>query len=172
MYTTGTATCYQVMAMCSHATYILNGESVSRYVNTYPSTRLVVSKPVMGEDGYYVAPVEGVDHYVVYLNAQLTAYDANGVQIPALAGITGNLGNTTVTEGLDGKIFDAIASAKIVNGLDHKYSYEMVDGALTVYTGRSSNYASGWLTLQVNQYDAENNLLATGIVTVYTFKEP
>ena len=29
MYTTGTATCYKVMAMCSHATYVLNGVETS-----------------------------------------------------------------------------------------------------------------------------------------------
>jgi len=172
MYTTTGVNCYQVMAMCSHATYVLNGEEISRYTNTYPSTKLNVVAPVAGENGYTVTPVDGVDHFVVFLNAQITAYDENGNKIANLAGMTRNLGNTTVTEGLDGKIFDLISSAKIVNGLDHKSGYEMADGALTVYTGSSENYASGWITLQVNQYSAEGKLLATGILTIHTFEEP
>lgn len=171
MYTTGTATCYQVMAMCSHSTYVLNGVETSRYENKYPSTKLSVMKPTAEADGYYVAPVDGVDHYVVFVNAQLTAYDENGVQIPNKSGMTGNLGNHTITEGFDGKIFDLITDATIVNGLDHDYSYEVNGGVLTVYTGRSANYASGWITLQVNQYDAEGTLLATGILTVYTIEK-
>ena len=101
-----------------------------------------------------------------------TVYDENGNKIDNLAGMTRNLGNTTVTENLDGKIFDLISSAKIVNGLDHKSGYEMTDGALTIYTGSSENYASGWITLQVNQYNAEGELLATGNVRVHTFEEP
>ena len=171
MYTTTGKDCYQVMAMCSHATYILNGVEVSRYGNTYPSTKLNIAAPTAGEDGYYVAPVDGVDHYVVSLNAQITAYDANGNQIANLSGMTGNLGQTTVTEGFDGKIFDLISSAKIINGTDHNYSYEMNEGDLTVYTGKTSNYASGWITLQVNQYDADGSLLATGNLRVYTIEE-
>ena len=171
MYTTNGKDCYQVMAMCSHATYVLNGEEVSRYTNTYPSTKLTIVAPTAGDDGYYVTPVDGVASYVVALNAQITAYDKNGNKIANLSGMTGNLGSTTVTEGFDGKIFDLIKSAKIVNGLDNNYSYKLNNGALTVYTGKSSNYASGWFTLQVNQYDAEGNLLATGITTVYEIKE-
>lgn len=171
MYTTNGATCYQIMALCSHATYVLNGVETSRTANTYSSTKLTVVAPTAGADGYYVAPVEGVASYVVSLNAQITAYDANGNKIANKAGLTGNLGSTTVAEGFDGKLFDLVKSAKIVNGLNHSYSYEMNDGELTVYTGKSSNYASGWITLQVNQYDAEGNLLATGSIRVYEIKE-
>ena len=172
MYTTGTATCYQVMGMCSHATYMLNGVEVSRYDNQYPSTRLTKIDPVAGADGYYVAPTAGVDHYVVYVNSQLTAYDENGVKIANKAGMTWNLGKETITSGFDGKIFDTITSATIVNDVADELGYDMTNGALTIYSGRSDNYASGWVTLQVNQYDANGRLLATGIKTVYTFPEP
>ena len=172
MYTTNGKLCYQVMAMCSHATYMLNGVETSRYENTYSSTELAIADPTKGYDGYYVTPAEGVDHYVVYLNAQLTAYDENGIKIANKAGMTGNLGNFTTTEvDKDKKVFDLVSSASIVNGLDHEYSYDMTDGVLTVYTGRSDNYASGTITLQVNQYDAEGNLLATGSVAVCKFVE-
>ncbi len=172
MYTTGTATCYKVMALCSHATYVLNGTEVSRYNDTYPSTRLTMSAPTAGTDGYYVTPIDGVDHYVVYLNSQLTAYDANGNKIANKAGMTWNLGKETIASSLDGKVFDLITSANIVNDTANDLGYAMNNGELTIYSGRSDNYASGWVTLQVNQYDANGGLLATGITTVHTFAEP
>jgi len=172
MYTTGTATCYEVMAMCSHATYFLNGVEVSRYDNTYPSTRLTVASPTAGADGYYVAPVAGVDHYVVSLEAQLTAYDENNVKIPNLSGLTWSLGKKTVSTNLDAKVLDLVTSAEIVNDADHKIGYDLVNGELKVYTGRDLSYKSGWITLNVTQYDADGKILATGNVRVHTFPEP
>ena len=172
MYTTGTATCYKVMAMCSHGTYVLNGAEVSRYKDTYPSDILTKITPTAKTDGYYVTPAEGVHHYVVYLNSQLTAYDENGNKIANKAGMTWNLGKKTIESGFTGKVFDLITSAKIVNGTANDLGYAMNNGELTIYSGRSDNYASGWVTLQVNQYDANGVLLATGITTVHTFPEP
>ncbi|MBQ6714427.1 MAG: hypothetical protein IJN15_02635 [Clostridia bacterium] len=171
MYTNAN-TCYAIMGMCSHSTYILNGVETSRYDNTYTHSRITVAAPAASADGYYVAPVNNADHYIVYLNSQLTAYDENGVKISNLAGITWNLGKETITSGLDGKIFDTINSATIVNDSNDDIGYELNNGELTIYSGRDVNYASGWVTLQVNQYDANNTLLATGIITVYTFAEP
>ena len=172
MYTTGSATCYKVMAMCSHATYVLNGVETSRYEDKYPSTKLTAVAPTAEVNGYYVAPVTGVDHYVVSLEAQLTAYDENGVKIPNMAGLTWSLGKTTLTSGFDGKIFDLVTSAEIVNDENLEIGYDLSDGVLKVYTGRDINYASGWITLNVTQYDADGTILATGNVRVYTFVEP
>ena len=172
MYSTGTATCYEVMAMCSHGTYILNGVEVSRYDNQYPSAKLTTVAPTATAEGYFVAPVANADHYVVYLNSQLTAYDENGVKIANKAGMTWNLGNETIAVPADGKVFDKIETATIVNGTENKFGYDLTNGALKIYSAREDNYASGWVTLQVNQYDANNELLATGILTVYTFAEP
>ena len=172
MYTTNGTNCYQVMAMCSHTTYILNGVETSRYTNTYPSAKLAVATPAAAADGYYVAPVEGVDHYTVSLEAQLTAYDEDGVKIPNMAGLTWSLGKETITSGFEGKIFDLITSAEIVNDESIAIGYEVENGGLKVYTGRDVNYASGWITLIVTQYDAEGSILATGNVRVHTFVEP
>ena len=119
MYSVGAATCYQIMSMCSHMNYLLNGVETSRYELKYDSTKLTVVAPELDADGYYVAPVEGVDHYGILLNAQLTAYDQNGNNIANLSGMTGNLGKETITSGFDGKIFDLISSATIVNDADH-----------------------------------------------------
>ncbi len=172
MYTTGTATCYEVMAMCSHATYILNGVEVSRYSDTYPSTRLTAVAPVAGADGYYVAPVAGVDHYVVSLETQLTAYDENDVKIPNMAGLTWSLGKKTVTSEFDGKVLDLVTSAEIVNDENKPIGYEIDGGVLKAYTGRNTNYKSGWFTLNVTQYDANGMILATGNLRVFTIDEP
>lgn len=172
MYTTGTAKCYKVMAMCSTTTYILNGEEISRYTNEYSSTKLTVAAPTKGEDGYYVTPATGVDHYIVYLNCQLTAYDENDNKLSNWAGLTWNLGNTTINSDFEDKIFEIFESAEIINGNEHEIGYKIEDGVLKVYTGSSMNFKSGWITLQVNQYDSENNLLSTGITTVHTFADP
>ena len=87
--------------------------------------------------------------------------------------MTWNLGKETIaSSGLNGKVFDLITSANIVNGTANDLGYAMNNGELTIYSGRSDNYASGWVTLQVNQYDADGVLLATGIITVHTFAEP
>ena len=171
MYTTGSATCFKVMALCSSSTYMLNGVETSRSADTYPSTKLTVSTPTKGADGYYTAPVSGVDHYVVFVNAQLTAYDENGDKIANKAGMTGNLGSKTVTD-TSSKVFELFTSAEIVNGVDHAYSYALNGDKLTVYTGRTSNYASGTITLQVNQYAADGTLLAAGNLPIHTFPEP
>ena len=133
---------------------------------------LAVATPAAAADGYYVAPVEGVDHYTVSLEAQLTAYDENGVKIPNMAGLTWSLGKETITSGFEGKIFDLITSAEIVNDESIAIGYEVENGGLKVYTGRDVNYASGWITLIVTQYDAEGSILATGNVRVHTFVEP
>ncbi len=172
MYTTGTAKCYKVMAMCSTTTYILNGEEISRYTNEYTSTKLTVAAPTKREDGYYVTPATEVDHYIVYLNCQLTAYDENNNKLSNWAGLTWNLGNTTINSGFDSKIFELFESAEIVNGNEHEIGYKIENDVLKVYTGSSMNFKSGWITLQVNQYDSENNLLSTGITTVHTFADP
>ena len=171
MYTTGSATCYQVMAMCSHATYMLNGVETSRYSSEYPSAKIATSAPVAGDLGYTVTPVANADHFVVYLNCQLTAYDEEGIKIPNKAGMTWNLGNEEIPA-TEGKVFDLITDVVIENIVDNDYGYDLVDGVLTIHTARDDSYASGWVTLQVNQYDANDNLLATGIITVYTVAEP
>lgn len=172
MYTTGTAKCYKVMGMCSSTTYILNGQEISRYTNEYTSTKLTVATPVKGEDGYYVTPATDVHHYIVYLNCQLTAYDADNNKINNLSGMTWNIENKTISSNFNAKIFDLFESATIVNGNDRDYGYALENGVLTVYTGSSANYKSGTLTLQVNQYDDNGTLLATGIIPIHTFPEP
>ena len=171
MYTTGTAICYKVMALCSSLTYILNGQEIDRKTNEYPSTKLTVATPTKGNDGYYVTPCTNVDHYIVYINSQLTAYDNNNNKIDNLSGMTWNLGNETISTDFDKKIFDLFESAQIINGNEYNLGYKLEDNVLKIYTGRSANYKSGWITLQVNQYNSEGTLLSTGVTTIHNFEE-
>ena len=170
----GTAkTGYAVMAMCSHATYVLNGETASRYENTYAMLTLANVAPVESADGYTVTPVTGAAKLVVSVNPQVTAYDANGEKIQNLSGMTWSFAAAEITEisGDSVKVYDKITSAVIVNGTDNEYSMTFNDGVLTIYSGRSDNYCEGTVRIQVNQYDANGNLLACGTVTAYTIEK-
>ena len=169
MYTTTGNDCYQVMAMCSHGTYVLNDVETSRYENTYPSTKLNVVTPEAGEDGYTVTPVEGAAKFVVYIAPQVNAYDEDGNKIQNQSGMTWSfVHEEPKVSGTDAvKVLDLITSASIVNGTDHEYGYELNDGVLTIYSGRSDNYCEGPVRLQVNQYDANGDLLAVGTVQVF-----
>ena len=174
MYTTSGAVCDSLMCMASNSSkFVLNGVEVSGYdaAFNYPSTKIASVKPAAGENGYVIVPVDGASKLVVYLNAQVTAYDEEGYKVPNLAGMTWPLGNETVTELSDSvKVFDLITSAVIVNGTDHDFGYTLEGGVLTIYSGRSSSYESGNVRLQVNQYGAEGNLLATGTIDVYVIE--
>lgn len=170
MYTTGTATCYKVMAMCSHATYVLNDVETSRYENTYSSTKLGTVIPALGEDGYYVTVADGAATFVVYLNAQVTAYDEEGNKITNKAGMTWTLDKIEM-DATDGKVFDLITSASIANDKDEDMGYTLSEGVLTIQSGRKDNYCEGTVRLQVNQYDANGNLIAVGTIDVYEIEK-
>ena len=163
MYTTGTATCYEMMAMCSHATYVLNGKTVSRYDNTKPSTKLTVVKPVdEGETGWTVEKQEGVSYYVVSVHAQVDSYNAEGEMLKNSGGITMVLDSETVTD-LNAVLLDKVTSVAIVNEyINNGLGYEIVDGVLKAYVGPRAA-GSGTFRLQVTQYDADGNIVATGI---------
>ncbi len=171
MVTTTDNKCHHLMAMCSNASYYLNGVYIEGYSDTYDSTKLTRVDPTIGEGGYYVNPVEGVDHYIVSLEAQMSAYDGSE-KIPNLAGMTWSLGKKEISENYADKIFDLVSTAEIVNNKNYSIGYELNDGYLIVYSGRDTNYVSGTITLNVTQYDANDNILATGNLKVYEFKEP
>ena len=176
IYTTGSGKGNLYFAMTSDYNnalnhFIVNGNEITFDNDHIPAAanvgKVAVANPVAGADGYTVTPVENADHFVVDLNAQVTAYDEEGNKIVNKAGMTWPLGNVEMSA-TDGKVFDLISSAVIVNGTDHEFGYELKDGVLTIYSGRSDNYADGWVTLQVNQYDDNDNLIAAGSLKVYT----
>ena len=155
--------------------FIVNGEEIAFDNGHIPAAenlgKITVVAPVAGETGYTATPVEGAATFVVYLNAQVTAYDEEGNKITNKAGMTWPLGSVEMAA-TDGKVFDLVSSAVIVNGTDHDMSYVLEDGALTIYSGRTTNYCEGYVRLQVNQYDANGNLLAVGTLDLYTIPAP
>ncbi len=155
--------------------FIVNGEEIAFDNGHIPAAenlgKIAVVAPVAGETGYTATPVEGAATFVVYLNAQVTAYDEEGNKITNKSGMTWPLGNVEMAA-TDGKVFDLVSSAVIVNGTDHDMGYVLADGALTIYSGRTTNYCEGTVRLQVNQYDANGNLLAVGTLDLYTIPAP
>ena len=153
--------------------FIIAGEEVKFNNGNIPAAanlgKIAVVKPTAGENAYVVAPVEGATSFVVYLNVQASAHNTDGSYVVNHNGMTWPLDNFDL-ETLAG--YGLITKAVIVNGTDREYGYEIVDGVLTIYSGRSDNYCSGTVRLQVNQYDAEGNLLATGTMDVYTIEHP
>ena len=177
MYTTNGSTCDSLMYMASNTSnFILNGVEVSGYDASfnYPSTKLTVVKPVEGEFGYTVTPVEGATKFVVYVAPQVSAHDENGAQITNLSGMTWSFVHDEMDiTGTDAvKVLDLVSSAVIVNGTDHDYGYALADGVLTIYSGKTENYASGTVRLQVNQYDANGDILAVGTIDLYKIPAP
>ena len=124
---------------------------------------------VFAEEGKYEAFKKLT--YDLNRGNEIYEYDEDGNKIQNLSGMTWNLGNEEMPV-TDGKVFDLISNVVIENVVDNDYGYDMADGVLTIHTARDDSYASGNVTLQVNQYDENNNLLATGLITVYTIAEP
>ena len=172
MYTTGTATCYEVMAMCSHATYILNGEETSSSINTYPSTKIDKGTVDKKENGYEVLVATGASKLIIDLNCQLSAYDEAGNQIPNLSGMTWVLQSSEkeVTSGEEVKVLDLVESVNIVNGANYERSASISNKVLTIYTGTDSNYASGTVTLYVKHIDSRGNIIRVDSIQVVTIE--
>ena len=151
--------------------FIVNGEEIAFNNGNIPSAanvgKITVVKPVAGENGYTVEPVEGATKLEAYLNAQVTAYDEEGFKIANKNGLTWPLGHFDIAELSE---LGLIKSAVIVNGTDHEFGYTVEDGVLTLYSGRSASYESGNIYLQINQYNADGELLATGTLTIYTIE--
>ena len=164
MYTVGGKDCYQVMAMCSNQEYILNGETTSRYIKLYSSLNLATVNPIKGANGYEIVVQPNVSRVVVSFNCQVSVHDANGEVVVNQGGLTWVVGTVEITDLAETVIvFDEeFSSFAIVNGDNKECSVEIVNGVLTLYTGRNDNYQSGTLTMFVYQYDATGNIVAVG----------
>ena len=166
MVTSGTG--YQVMGMCSHSTFVKNGETVSRYDNTYPTSELLSYE--IGEDN--TVDATDADKVVVYLNPQITVLDEEGNTVVNKGGLTWSFEYAVLTENLSAntKVLDAVTSAKIVNGTDHARGYVLENGVLTLYTSSNDNYAEGTFKLYVQMYDANGDLISVGSKLLYEIK--
>lgn len=174
--TTGKAHLYFTMTSDYNNTnnkFVVDGVEVKFDNGHIPSPanvgKIATVLPTVGENGYEITPVEGAVSFVAYLNAQVSAHNEDGSYVTNLNGMTWPLANLTLEQLAE---LGLINSAVIVNGEDHDYGYAVENGVLTIYSGRTANYESGVVRLQVNQYDAEGNLLAAGTINLYTIEHP
>ena len=173
MYTNA-STCYQIMGMCSHSTYMLNDVETSRYDNKYESTKIATVNPAKVEDVISVGLVDGASSFKININVQITAYDEAGEKIQNLSGMTWVADQMTV-DGIAGDetavVFDkAYTDATIINNVNDEMGIAVENGVLTLHTGSSINYKSGTFTLFVTQYDTNGNILAIGSILLADIK--
>ena len=136
------------------------------YTNSTKITNVVAVK---GNEGYTIAKQSNVSRIVVTITAQLTAYDSQNEKIVNLSGITMTLSSTELTE-LDGasiKIFDLFSSINITKNAS-EYNAGVVNNVLNISLASSSNYKSGNIRLQVNQYDSTGNIVSAGTIDIAT----
>ena len=80
--------------------------------------------------------------------------------------------STVEVKDLDAKVLANVTSVEIVNEyLNGKLGYTLEGGVLKAYVG-DRNALSGNFNLQVVQYDANGNILATGMVKLGTIARP
>ena len=125
--------------------------------------------PVLGDDGYTLTAESDVSKITVSITAQVTAYDENGEKIPTKNGITLTLDTFDITNNLTGnvKVFDSFEYAEIVNHAD-EFKAEIVNDVLKIYIAQDTDYRSGFIRLQVQQYNANNEIISSGTLDVYT----
>ena len=125
--------------------------------------------PVQENDGYTVEVSENVSKITISITAQISAYDAQGNTIPNLTGITLTLTSKTISENLNGKIkiFDLFESAEIVNNASN-YDAKIVNDVLKIYVAQQSNYKTGTVRLQVQQYNAQGDIKSCGTLNIFT----
>ena len=176
MYTTNGSVGDKLMYMCSNSSnFNLNGNVTSGYDASfnYTTSKLNVVEPEKNDSGYIVDCEAGATKLIVMINAQATAYDASGNKIANLSGMTWPLGSIEITDltGDNQKVFDLIENAVIVNGTDHDLGYSYSNGTLTIYSGKSENYAEAVVKIQVNQVGPNGDLVATGTTNIFEIKK-
>ena len=163
------------MSMDSGNTVLnVNGEKIEDFhwggaLNVYDSyQQLAIVNPTKASDNSFVVEKQtGVVSMSVSVNAQISAYDANGEKIPNEAGITIVLDTKTLTELSDTtKLLHSFDSIQLVTDAD-EYGFENVNGVLMVYVMKSGNCTyDGNVTLQVVQYDANGKVLSVGSLLI------
>ena len=148
--------------------FIIGGEEVKFDNGNIPSAAnrgtITVVAPQKGDAGYTVAKQDDASYYIVSVHGQVDEYNKDGSMSPNGAGITIVLDSANV-ENLDAAtVFGSVTSVEIVNEyLDGDYGYTLENGVLKAYVG-NRNALSGTIRLQVTQYDADGNIIATGTV--------
>jgi hypothetical protein len=167
VYCAGVEKYNEYVAIGEYEIYV-NGEAYKQAQIT--AKQITKNVPVLGADGYTVTADENVDKIVVSITAQITAYDADGNVIPNKNGITMTFKTWEITEALNGDValLAAFDGAEIVSYADAKDA-EIVDGVLTLYVDQDVSYETGIVRLQVQQYDANGDIISCGTLGIYTF---
>ena len=165
VYTAG-GKCNEYVSIGTYEIY-KNNQLITQTNLTVNSITKVV--PVSGADGFTVTASENVSKITVSITAQITAYDEDDNVIPNKNGITMTFSTKNITENLTGdvKVCDAFTSAEIVNGAS-EYKAEIVDGVLKLYVAQGVNYESGTVRIQVQQYNAQGDVISCGTLNAYT----
>ena len=140
--------------------------------NNYSSAnnrQIKKAEPKETAGGYSVDVEENASKIIVYVNAQLTAYDGDGNKIPNLQGITLALERRELEDATSNTVLlKKVTSATIDNNAG-EYGYKLSDdGAMTVHVPGAHNYLDGTLSLTVVQYDSGGRVLASGTLKVFT----
>ena len=164
---------YISMASGYNNDYYVDGELFHSYnddmnVNGYNNMeKLTIQTPEKTNDGYYVDLLETTKYVIVYINAQLTAYDGD-TQIQNLSGITITLVKTThtdVTPSTQLKVLDTFTNFELVNNAE-SYGAVIENGKLTVTSAASETYKTGTVRINVEQYDYNNEIVASGQLNI------
>ena len=147
-----------------------DAKNAGAYTNSVKINNVVAAKSA---DGYRIAKQEGAAKIVATVTAQLTAYDNQNVKIANLAGITMVLASREFTS-LDDetiKVLD-LFNGVALNKNASKYDANIVNDILNVELATNANYKDGTIRLQVNQYDANGQILSAGTLDIATCSGP
>ena len=147
------------------ASVILNG--TEGYADPVISVNKIdIVKAEKDENGIWtIAQQNNVSSMVVSIFAQYTEYNADGTPKVNAGGLTAVVGSKTITDlSASTKVLDKVDSVEIVNEyINGGMGYTLENGVLKVFVG-PKNALSGSAKLQVAQYDANGNVVATGSV--------
>ena len=134
--------------------------------------KLAIVNPTQNQTGSFeVVKQEGAVTMKVSVNAQISAYDANGEKINNESGITIVLRTNTLTALSDStKVLHSFDTVELIANAN-AYTAENVEGVLRIYIMKSDSYTyEGTVSLQVTQYDANGKVIAVGSLKIATLE--
>ena len=181
IYATGSSVCgYKYYGTTTHATVNVYVDNVQKIDSGWPydnargkisATQIQSIAPAKTDDGYSITAAENATRIEIIVGTQLSGYEEdNKTAIGQQSGITMSLGVldlANVTGGSTVSAFGKVSSIEVVNGRTEKgRTYELSNGAFTIYTGDGSNYITGNVTLTAKQYDTDGVLISTGTLVI------
>ena len=174
IYATGDSACgYKYYGSFTGATIniYVNNELQTDSHKKITATQIRSIAPTKTDNGYSITAADNATRIEIIVGTQLDGYDTdNTTRIGQQSGITMSLGVlelANVTASSTVSAFDKVSSIEVVNGrTDKGRTYELSNGAFTIYTGDGSNYITGNVTLTAKQYDTNGVLISTGTLVI------